>query len=82
MRGTSYGTDPHPHHGSQTTINFFDKEIAQRTPEVNNDYMRMTFMDKSNVWGGGDALGRLTEINKSQVDKTMKIMRGDFRRTD
>ena len=50
----------------------FDEEV----PQTIDDFARATFFDRSD-----DRLGRLAEINKSQMQQAMRDMRG-FARTD
>jgi len=51
---------------------------------ANEDYLRATFLDKTNGFGGfsaDDKLGRLAEINKTQLDNALRDM-NTFARTD
>lgn len=54
-------------------VTFFDNEV----PSQLDNFARATFLDKSS----DDRLGRLAEINKSQMEQAMREMRG-FARTD
>ena len=52
---------------------FFDKDVPGQLEE----FARATFFDKLS----DDRLGRLAEINKSQMEQAMRELRG-FARTD
>lgn len=61
---------------SQTiTGDFFDAEMPQQ-----NDYARVALFDRSNALGE-DKLGRLAEVNKTQLEQALRDMNG-FARTD
>ena len=62
--------------GQTIGANFFDKEMPQQ-----NDFARVTFFDRSNELGfSDDKLGRLAEINKTQLEQALRDM--SFARTD
>lgn len=49
---------------------------------ANNDYDRPAMFDRSNAFGGSDdKLGRLAEVNKSQLDSALRDL-SNFARTD
>lgn len=63
--------------GGTVTNGFFDKEVPQT-----DEYQRVTFFDRSNAFGfSEDKLGRLAEINKSQLESALRDL-NSFARTD
>ena len=57
--------------------NLFDREVPQT-----DEYQRVTFFDRSNALGfSEDKLGRLAEINKTQLEQALRDM-NSFARTD
>ena len=62
---------------SQKNNEFFDQEVP-----LGKEYERVTFFDRSNALGfSEDKLGRLAEINKTQLDQALRDM-NNFARTD
>ena len=56
---------------NKTMDQFFDSDIANN----NNDYQRVAFFDQSNAMGfssNEDKLGRLAQINKSQLNQALR----------
>lgn len=79
MRGPADNKNSAMYTIPSTTIteNFFDAEVAKP-----DDYQRVTFFDRSNAFGfSEDKLGRLAEINKSQLQSALKDL-NSFAKTD
>ena len=63
--------------GTTVTNGFFGND-----PPPPDDYQRVTFFDRSNAFGfSEDKLGRLAEINKSQLQSALRDL-NSFARTD
>ena len=60
-----------------TNDQFFDREVPQQ-----DEYQRVNFFDRSNAFGfSEDKLGRLAEINKTQMQSALRDL-SQFTRTD
>ena len=60
-----------------TNGQFFEQEVPQQ-----DEYQRVTFFDRSNAFGfSEDKLGRLAEINKTQMQSALRDL-NSFTRTD